>query len=102
MRIKYLGPSGFVFITPYGDHQKGETKEYPDEFGKELIATSKKQKFEAVDGRIAETKALEDMTVADLKALLDKLKVSYDSRATKAVLTELIKTNTAEPLAELR
>lgn len=97
MKIKYLGPSPVVIVAPYGDHRKDEIKDYPDEFGENLIATSKKQRFEAVDGLPAKTPALEDMTVAALKELLDKLTVPYDTRATKAVLIGLVEANTAEP-----
>jgi hypothetical protein len=52
MKIKYLGPGSFVNIAPYDRHEKGEIKEYPDDFGKELIATSKAQKFEVVKGPV--------------------------------------------------
>lgn len=50
MQIKYLGPMEKVDVAPYGEHRKGKVKEYPDEFGEELLATSKKQKFEAIKG----------------------------------------------------
>ena len=53
-----------------------------------------------VEQIIAETPALEDMTVAELKALMEKLVLPYDSRATKAVLIKIIKASTAEPPAE--
>ena len=96
MKIKYLGPSKSVIVAPHGTHKKDETKDYPDEFAEDLLVTSKKQKFEAVDGVICETGALEDMTVAALKELLGKLDVSYDSKATKAELIKLIESSTAE------
>lgn len=48
MKIKYLGPSDSVNVAPFGEHPKGKVKWYPDEFGKELLETSKKQKFEEV------------------------------------------------------
>lgn len=48
MKIKYLGPSPEVNIEPYGPHRKDEAKDYPDDFGQELLATSKRQKFEEI------------------------------------------------------
>lgn len=48
MDVIYLGPSESVNVAPFGDHRKGQLKQYPDEFGADLIATSKKNKFEAV------------------------------------------------------
>ncbi len=62
MRVKYLGPSPEVNVAPYGPHSKGEAKEYPDEFGGELLATSKKQKF-----AVAETDAEKAKKEADAK-----------------------------------
>lgn len=47
--IKYLGPCDGVEVHPYGLHVRGQKKEYPDPFGIELLATSKKQRFERVD-----------------------------------------------------
>ena len=49
MKIKYLGPGSSVNVVPYGRHEKGEIKEYPDDSGIDLIATSKKQKFEVME-----------------------------------------------------
>ena len=49
MKIKYLGPSPEVNVAPYGPHRKDEDKDYPDEFAEELLATSKKQHFKAVE-----------------------------------------------------
>lgn len=97
MIIKYLGPSQSVIVAPCGAHEKDEIKDYPDEFGAELLKTSKKQKFEAVDGVIANTPALEDMTRVELKKMMDKLSLPYDSRVAKNRLIEMIKANTAEP-----
>ncbi len=47
MKIKYTGPSPSVNI---GDRvqKKDEIIDYPDDFAKELLATSKKQKFVCV------------------------------------------------------
>ena len=52
--IKYLGPSESVNVPPMGTHRQGEEKEYPDDFAADLIATSKKQKFEAVEKQLTE------------------------------------------------
>lgn len=49
MKIIYVGPSDKVNVPPYGSHGKGETKDYPEEFARELLATSRRQKFEAVE-----------------------------------------------------
>lgn len=98
MKIKYTGPRDVINVAPYGLHGKDEVKDYPDEFGEDLLATSKKQKFEAVDG--IKTGALNDMTVKELKALLDKREVSYDATATKSKLIALVEANTGEPPAE--
>jgi hypothetical protein len=49
MKIRYDGPGSFVNVHPYGQHLKDEIKEYPDDFVKELLATSKAQKFTVVD-----------------------------------------------------
>jgi len=58
MKIKYLGPSPSVNVAPYGAHKKEEIKDYPDKFGEALLATSKKQKFEAVDALQKKSKKL--------------------------------------------
>ena len=49
MKIKYLGPSPFVNTGGFGPHYRGEVKEYPEEVGKEILTTSKKQRFELVE-----------------------------------------------------
>jgi len=82
MKIKYLGPSDEVIVAPYGPHRKGDVKEYPDDFAEELLATSIKQKFEAID-------AVDDMTVAQIKAELDARGIEYPEKAKKAELFEL-------------
>lgn len=48
MNIIYTGPSAVVNVHPYGPQNKGEEKDYPDGFGVELLATSKKQRFKEV------------------------------------------------------
>ncbi|MBW2091125.1 MAG: hypothetical protein JRI34_03250, partial [Deltaproteobacteria bacterium] len=57
MQIKYLGPSPFVNVGGYGPHYKGKVKDYPKEAGEELLATAKKQEFEAVPGKSDSDKA---------------------------------------------
>jgi HeH/LEM domain len=52
------------------------------------------------DAVIAETPPIDDMRVAELKDLLDKLEVDYPSDALKADLVDLVKTHTAEPPEE--
>lgn len=89
-----------VNIAPYGSHAKNEVKDYPDEFGEDLLATSKKQKFEVIEGSIIKTGALSDMTVVKLKALLSTLRVPHDAKATKDELISLVEANTKEISAE--
>ena len=48
MKIKYLGPSKKVNIPPFGEHLQHQVKTYPDDFAKDLLATSKKQQFKKV------------------------------------------------------
>lgn len=49
MKIKYLGPSTSVNVHPYGAHAQDQTREYPADFAEELLATSKRNQFEAVE-----------------------------------------------------
>ena len=56
MKVKYLGPNDYCDVAPHGRHFKGKTEEYPDDFAKELVATSKRQKFKAVGQPKSETK----------------------------------------------
>lgn len=92
MKIKYLGPGSFVNVDPYGQHDKNEIKEYPDEFAAELILTSKKQQFAPADaGNETGDNPLNKMTVAELKKMLDDMQVEYPGDAKKADLIELIK-----------
>jgi len=50
MKVKYLGPRAQIKVHPYGWHKAGETKDYPEEAGRELVETGVRQRFEAVDG----------------------------------------------------
>ncbi len=51
MKIRYLGPCPSVEVVPYGEHHRGETREYPDDFATALLATSKKQRFALAAGK---------------------------------------------------
>jgi hypothetical protein len=53
MKIRYDGPCDFVNVAPlkpYGRHDKGVIKDYPDKFGAELLETSKKHMWSVVEG----------------------------------------------------
>ena len=50
MRIKYLGPSPSVNIGGYPSQKKDEIVDYPEDFGKELISSNKKQRFVHIKG----------------------------------------------------
>jgi hypothetical protein len=49
------------------------------------------------DGIVADSEDPEKLTVAQLKDLLDKLKIEYPANAKKAELLELLEKNTAPP-----
>lgn len=57
MKIKYLGrrqPDGAlvgdsVEVGDFGRHLRGEVRDYPDEAGRELLATSHKQQFAVIE-----------------------------------------------------
>jgi len=77
MLIRYNGPSPEVIVGTFGPHRQGEAQEYPDTIGQELIATAKKQLFEAVTAE----PAAQDLTVEQLKA--DLAACGYDTAALK-------------------
>lgn len=85
-------------------HPKGPTPYADDHFtDKELdvLGADPMLKVEYLaDDSVAETPAPEEMTVAELKALLDTLDVDYTAGAKKAGLVDLVKQHTAEPPAE--
>jgi hypothetical protein len=99
MKIKYLGPSQSVTVIPYGRHLKNKVKDYPDDFGEKLMATSVRQQFEAVDdGVITQAdQRIAAMTVPQLTALCKELEIEVPTGARKADLVALIEENTAEP-----
>lgn len=69
---------------------------------KEVERLVKKGRVEipAEEEIIAKTPELKDMTVPQLKKLLDKLEVEYDAKALKGDLISLIEEKTAEPPKE--
>lgn len=48
MKVRYLGPRQSVDVAGHGTHAAGEVKDYPEKTARELIATSRRQRFEAV------------------------------------------------------
>jgi len=48
MKLKYKGPGAYVMVAGFGRHDRKEIKDYPDEVAEELLATSKRQKFQVV------------------------------------------------------
>jgi len=83
-------------------HPKAATEYSDDKFSAKEIAILKADPMLTVehldDPVVTGSLALEDMTVVELKKLMDKLALPYDTRATKAVLIKMIKAN--EPPAE--
>lgn len=78
MKIKYLGPiplpeklegGMWVNVHPYGQHDINEVKEYPDDFGEELLATSKSQRFEQIIENQPEEKLAEETGEATQEAV---------------------------------
>lgn len=49
MKVRYLGPRQSVWVAPFGVHVAGEIKDYPEEFARDLVATSRRQQFEMVE-----------------------------------------------------
>ena len=99
MKLRYEGPRDSVGVAGYGEHAKGQVVDYPDDFVAELLATSVRQRFTAVDGGVLATSdhAPDKMTVAQLKALLGKLSIDYPARAKKPDLVALVEAHTAAP-----
>jgi len=48
MKIKYNGPQEKVAVPPHGAHERGEIRDYPDDFARKLLESSRKQQFEVV------------------------------------------------------
>lgn len=81
-------------------HSKAPVEHPDDKFTEKELAMLEADPMLKVDAVIAITPTLKDMTVAELKALLVTLKVPHDTRATKAVLIELVEINTDELSSE--
>jgi hypothetical protein len=84
-----------------------EPAEYPDDFFPDAqMEVLRKEPMLVVqegladDGVLAESKAPDKMTMPELKALLDKLKVDYPANAKKTELVELVLANTDDPPQE--
>ncbi len=118
MRVKYTGPRDSIGVAGYGLHLKDEVKDYSDEVGVELVTTSVRQHFEAVDGlpdlptetddvdpgdaeldaAVEEAEPpieaaapdFEEWTVKKLTQLLEKRGIEIPKKALKAELIELI------------
>jgi len=101
MNIKYLGPSPEVNVASYGPHRKDAVKEYPDDFAEELLATSKKQKFELVHDDTGEEVEvaldesapvvdLNEWTVKQLTVELEERGIEIPKKARKAELIALL------------
>jgi len=82
MLIKYLGPSPEVNVGQFGSQRLGEAKEYPDNIGRELIETAKKQRFEAAEALTDAVPSPEGMNVEQLKAELGNF---YDAPTLKGL-----------------
>jgi hypothetical protein len=100
MLIKYLGTGSSVTVVPYGQHLKDEVREYPDEFGADLLETSKRQRFEEDDGISATSPPLKNMTVPKLQSLCKKLGIETGPKDKKAELIALVEKHTAPPPEE--
>lgn len=85
-------------------HPKEPTKYPDDKFSKKELKILKDEPMLHVehidDEETIKTPPPKDMTVAALKDLLDKLEVSYDAKAKKDELVELVMTKTGEPPKE--
>ena len=64
---------------------KDEVREYPDDFAAELMATSKRQRFETEPSDPA------DMTVNQLRQVLKDLDVEVPANAKKIELVNLVR-----------
>lgn len=69
MKIKYLGPSPSVNVGEFGPHPKDVVIDYPDDVAEELLATSKKQKFERADSEDRPPATPEEILEASKKVI---------------------------------
>ena len=72
MKIRYLGPQPRVSVGPYGPHMRGEVKDYPDGFGEELLATSRRQRFEKVSGSAGADTPPDGAVLADMREIAER------------------------------
>lgn len=93
MEIKYLGPSDAVNIAPFGSHRKDEVKSYPDVFAKDLLATSKKQRFQAIDEPDSEQEETPVETQEEMEAPAPPSPIEEKDR--NVVIADLKKARTA-------
>ncbi len=45
MLIRYDGPTETVVVGGFGPHARGTVRAYPDDVGRELLATANRQRF---------------------------------------------------------
>lgn len=106
MLVKYEGPSESVHVPPYPDHPRGEIRDYPDEFGRDLVENSRRQVFSFAedgtdDGVLAIVPGnLDELDIDRLRDLCSRLGIKYGPRANEPTLIKLIRKNTAEPPVE--
>ena len=97
MKIKYLGPAESVNVEPHGPHRQGEVKDYPADFGEDLLATSKKQQFELVgdSGRDSPPPNGDELTEAATAAVAAG-KVTADGKPEVKAMEEILGRNITE------
>ena len=83
-------------------HSAEPTKYADDHFSEETLEAFEAEPMLVVsraedDGTIMQTRAPDDMTVAELKTLLERLDVDWPPNAKKADLIALVMEHTAEP-----
>jgi len=105
VRIRYEGPCDKVNVAPYGEHAKGQVKEYPEDFAKELIKTSEFQKFTwFVKGKTEKKKEKDEKSDSQIPSQTDDGKVEVimlqDSGILKIGQTARYKTKTAKKLVD--
>lgn len=66
VKVLYEGPCDKVNVVPFGEHVKGAEKEYPEDFARELIATSKTQIFK-IDKSSGDAQAKAEKTKIETK-----------------------------------
>ena len=91
MKLKYLGPRDQVLVEPYGRHWQDKVKEYPDDFAEALLATSVRQKFEAVGmPEQKETEPEEDDVMSAAKAAIAVGEVTKSGRPKVEAIEEML------------